>query len=142
MRTEPMFVTPADFYNYWGVDLNEELEDEDNISNKANIFLKIVEDRIMSYIDTNSFRNTSWEEIKQYPHALECMQLAILTQAMYMYRNTDIALDSGYNPDSGFVATKGELSRVIISEATLNYLIQGGLFNQVIHNKRRHLSIK
>ncbi len=142
MRTEPMFITPADFYNYWGVDLNEELQDGGNISNKANIFLKIVEDRMMSYIDANSFRNTSWEEIKQYPYALECMQLAILTQAMYVFRNTDIALDSGYDPDSGVVASKKELAALVMCEPALNYLRQGGLFNQTINNRRRHIHIK
>lgn len=142
MRTEPMFVTPADFYNYWGLDLNESLQGDGNLSNKANIFLKIIEDRVMSYIDSNSFRNTTWEEIKEYPHTLECMQMAILTQAMYVYRNTDIALDSGYDPDSGVIAKKSELASLVICEAALNYLRQGGLFNQTINNRKRHIHIR
>jgi hypothetical protein len=96
----------------------------------------------MSYIDSNSFRNIKWEELEEFPYAFECFQKAILTQAMYVFRNTDLALDSGYDPDSGFVASKEQIQSVVISEATLNFLRQGGLFNQVIDNHRRYLDFK
>lgn len=142
MNTEPRFVSPSDFENYWGLNLNAALKSDNNMSNKANTFLKIVEDRLMSWIDSNSFRNTDWDEIKEYDHMYECFQKAILTQAMYVYRNSDIALDSGYDPDSGFVAKKGELQSVVICEAALNYLREGGLFNQVIGNTRRVMNFR
>ena len=142
INTEPKFISPSDFYNYWGVDLNSALKSDNNVSNKANTFLKIVEDRLMSWIDSNSFRNTNWDEIWEYDHMLECFQKAILTQAMYVYRNSDIALDSGYDPDSGFVAKKQELQSIVICEAALNYLREGGLFNQVISAHRRGIRIR
>lgn len=142
INTEPKFITPSDFYNYWGLDLNAALKSDNNMSNKANTFLKIVEDRVMSWIDSNSFRNTEWEDIWKYEHMLECFQKALLTQAMYVYRNSDIALDSGYDPDTGFVAKKEELQSIVICEATLNYLREGGLFNQNISASRRGLRIR
>lgn len=142
INTEPKFITPSDFYNYWGLDLNVALKSDNNMSNKANTFLKLVEDRVMSWIDSNSFRNTEWDEIWEYEHMLECFQKALLTQAMYVYRNSDIALDSGYDPDTGFVAKKQELQSIVICEAALNYLREGGLFNQNITASRRKFRIR
>ena len=142
INTEPKFITPSDFYNYWGLDLNSALKSDNNVSNKANTFLKIVEDRVMSWIDSNSFRNTDWDDVWKYDHMLECLQKALLTQAMYVYRNSDIALDSGYDPDTGFVAKKEDIQAVVICEATLNYLREGGLFNQNIAAVRRGLKIR
>ena len=142
INTEPKFISPADFLNYWGLDLNAALKSDNNISNKANSFLKLIEDRMMSWIDSNSFRNTDWNEIWEYDHMLECFQKALLTQAMYVYRNSDIALDSGYDPDTGFVAKKEELQSIVICEAALNYLREGGLFNQNISAVRRGLRIR
>ena len=141
INTEPKFINPSDFYNYWGIDLNAALKSDNNVSNKANTFLKIVEDRVMSWVDSNSFRNTKWDEIWEYDHMLECLQKALLTQAMYMYRNSDIAMDSGYDPDSGIIAKKSELQSIVICEPCLNYLREGGLFNQVISASRRGIRI-
>lgn len=135
MRTEPRFVTPADFFNYWGVDLNFLLKNQANISNKANIFLMLVEDRLMNWIDTNTFRNVKWEDLT--PFQLENLQLAILTQAMYVYRNSDISLDSGYDPEKGIIAPKEQLNKIVICEAAIDFLRSAGLFNLTISNKRR-----
>lgn len=135
MRTEPRFVTPSDFYNYWGIELNSMLNVNDNYSNKANIFLMVIEDRIMNWIDANTFRNVRWEDLS--PFQLEHLQLAILTQAMYVYRNSDISLDSGYDPEKGIIAQKDELSSLIICEAALDFLKTAGLYNHVIKNRRR-----
>lgn len=135
MRTEPRFVSPDDFYNYWGVDLNAELRDNDNVSNKANIFLMVVEDRLMSWIDANTFRNVDWEELSGFQ--LEEFQKAILTQAMYMFRNSDISLDSGYDPEKGIVASKEDLDKILISQSAINFLKTAGLCNYTISNRRR-----
>ena len=135
MRTEPRFVSSDDFRNYWGVDLNAELRDNDNVSNKANIFLMIVEDRVMSWIDANTFRNVPWEKLSAFQ--LEEFQKAILTQAMYMFRNSDISLDSGYDPEKGIIASKEDLDKITISQSAINFLKTAGLCNYNISNRRR-----
>lgn len=135
MRTEPRFVSSDDFRNYWGVDLNAELRDNDNVSNKANIFLMIVEDRVMSWIDANTFRNVPWEKLSAFQ--LEEFQKAILTQAMYMFRNSDISLDSGYDPEKGIIASKEDLDKITISQSVINFLKTAGLCNYNISNRRR-----
>lgn len=134
MRTEAMFVTPDDFYNYWGIDLNAKLKG-DNYSHKADIFLRIVEDRLLNWIDANTFRVSRWEDITEFQK--EKLQLAILTQAMYVYRNSDISLDSGYDPDRGIIATKGQLNDLVVCQAAIDFLKTGGLYNQKITNRRR-----
>jgi hypothetical protein len=138
MRTEPKFVTPMDFYNYHGIDLNAMLKVNNNVSNKANIFLMQIESRIMSWIDSHTFRNIRWEELEG--DRLENFQKAILTQAMYVYRNSDIAMDSGYDPEKGIIAAREELEKIEISRATIDFLVAAGLFNLNIENRFRRIT--
>lgn len=142
INTEPKFISPSDFHNYWGMDLNAALKSDNNVSNKANTFLKIVEDRLMAWIDANTARNFAWDDLWQYEWALEHFQKALLEQAMYMYRNSDILMDSGYDPDSGIIAKREDLLKIAVSESAINLLKVGGIFNQVMTNKRRYLDFK
>lgn len=138
MRSTPMFVEPMAFYNYWGVDLNVLLKVKDNLSNKANLFLMMVEDRLMSWIDSHTFRNIPWEELEG--ERLENFQKAILTQAMYIFRNSDITMDSGYDPEKGIVAPREQLEKIEISRAALDFLTVAGLYNHKIQNRIRVIS--
>lgn len=138
MRTEAQFVTPMDFYNYYGIDLNSMLKVNNNTSNKSNIFLARVESRLMSWIDSHSYRNIEWDDLEG--KRLELFQEAILIQAMYIYRNSDISMDSGYDPEKGIVATREELEKIEISRATLDCLINAGLFNLQIQNRFRTIT--
>lgn len=136
MIMEPKFITPADFENYWGINLHSTLKDENNRSNKANMFLKRVENRVISWIDSNTFRNYGWDSLTEYQ--LEHFQIALLEQAMYIYRNSDLGLDSGYDPDKGFVAEPDKIKKVEICEPTIRELKLGGLFNLNIDNHYRY----
>ena len=138
MRTEAQFVTPMDFYNYYGIDLNSMLKVNNNTSNKSNIFLARVESRLMSWIDSHSYRNIEWDDLEG--RRLEFFQEAILIQAMYIYRNSDISMDSGYDPEKGIVAAREELEKIEISRATLDCLINAGLFNLQIQNRFRTIT--
>ena len=105
-------------------------------------FLKIVEDRLMAWVDSNTARNFAWDELWQYEWALEHFQKALLEQAMYMYRNSDILMDSGYDPDSGIIAKREDLLKIAVAESAINLLKVGGIFNQVMTNRRRYLDFK
>ena len=136
LNNEPKFVSPSDFKNYWGIDLNAKLKGFDNVSNKANIFLARVERTLLSYIDARTYRNYRWEDLEG--NALDGLQEAILEQAMYVFRNGDISLDSGYDPTKGRVENKSYLDSIVICEPAINALKNAGLYNQVLRHKRRY----
>lgn len=145
----PQFVSPSDFFTYWGINLNEKLRGNANNSNKADIFLKRIEDRMMAWIDANTFRVTPWEQLKDdYKTESEHLRnqrrnwkLAILTQALYVYRNGDIMTDSGYDPEKGIIAPKSQLQDIEICQAAIDYIKVAGLYNHVVSNKFRYTTL-
>lgn len=139
MLMEPQFITIDDFENYWGLNLREKLKDNSNSSNKAGIFLKRIELRVMNWIDSNTFRVTTWDRLTDFQ--LEHFRIALLEQAMYVYRNTDIALDSGYDPEKGFVADYAKLKTLEICEPCLRELKLAGLYNLNVLNRNRYTKI-
>jgi hypothetical protein len=137
MIGQPKFVTVDDFKNYWGIDLRERLRSDDNTSNQAERFLARVEDRLMNWIDNNTFRRLKYDELKFKPRLYENWQKAILTQAMYMYKNGDLGIDSGYDAEKGIVTARSDLVELEVSQATIDYLSNAGLFNLNVRNLPR-----
>ena len=138
MNMEPRFISSDDFYNYWGIDLIEKLKNNGNPSNKANIFLRRIENNLMAWIDANTFRNLSWYDLSDFQ--LENFKYALLEQAMYVYRNTDISLDSGYDPEKGIIVSKNELEAITICSPALIFLKLAGLYNLTVTNRMRYTS--
>lgn len=136
MNFEPKFISASDFYDYWGVDLIEKLKSGGNPSNKVNIFLRRIENNVMAWIDANTFRNVHWDNLSEFQ--LEQFQYALLEQAMYVYRNSDISLDSGYDPEKGIIVDKGILDNLIICTPALNFLKLAGLYNLNVTNRMRY----
>ena len=77
MRTKPKFVEQSDYFNYFGVNLNEALRVQDNESNLPNLFLMQVEDKLLARIDATSFRIYNWDRNRLTPFQLENLQKAI-----------------------------------------------------------------
>ena len=136
MNFEPKFISASDFYDYWGIDLIEKLKNGGNASNKANIFLRRIENNVMAWIDANTFRNVHWDHLSDFQ--LEQFQYALLEQAMYVYRNSDISLDSGYDPEKGIIVDRGTLDSLIICTPALNFLKLAGLYNLNVTNRMRY----
>jgi hypothetical protein len=134
LRLEPRFVSADDFENYWGENLNAKLKG-DNYSNKADKFLLRIENRLMTWLDANTFRVYEWDHLSDFQ--LENLQLAILEQAMYVFRNSDLALDSGYDPEQGVIADYEKINSIAICQPAIDLLKTAGLFNLRITNKRR-----
>lgn len=134
------FVTADDFYQYWGIDLNSRLRDGDdtNDSSKADIFLGRLEKRVMSWIDKNSFRVVPWNNLSEFQ--LDMFKCALLEQAMYMWRNGDIDMDSGYDQSSGLVIDPNTKASLVMCEPAINFLITSGIMNQKITNRKRFMS--
>ncbi|MBR3208856.1 MAG: hypothetical protein IKF82_01165 [Bacilli bacterium] len=150
IRMMPQFVSADDFINYWGLNLSLRLKNDDNLSNKTNIFLSQIEDRLMAWVDANTFRTIPWEYYKdEYEYKTEeerkvaqvrkeAFKKAILNQAMYVYRNSNIGLDSGYDPEKGVIVQSQELQAIEICRPAIDYLKTAGLYNHVMRNTFRY----
>ena len=136
MRTEPRFVRPNDFLNYTGKDLNEILNIDSNLSNRANLFLMQVEDNLLERVDAISFRTTTWDKLTDFQK--ECLQKAIIIQAQYILRNSDLFTDSGYDPEKGEIMPIEKIQAISICKTSIDYLHNCGLYSHVISNRRRY----
>lgn len=146
MNMTPQFVSTEDFLNYWGVNLNEKLRGNANESNKGDAFLKRIEDRLMAWLDANTFRTYRWDDLKSDSIFFSDKQkmnwkLAILNQAMYVYRNSNIGLDSGYDVEKGVIAKKEELESIEICRPAIDYIKVAGLYNHVMSNRPRYTTL-
>lgn len=137
MLGQPKFVTVDDFKNYWGKDLRSILRSDDNDSNQAERFLARVEDRLMNWIDNNTFRRIPYDQLRSNPRQFENWQKAILTQAMYMYRNGDLGIESGLDTEKGIIAARSDLVELEVCQAAIDYLSNAGLFNLNVKNRPR-----
>ena len=149
---QPQYVSTDDFLNYWGIDLKEKLNKGANTSNFADMFLRRIEDRLMTWIDKTTFRIYSWDiykddykcgdEYKQkaIDESKDYWKKAILEQAMYVFKNSDIGQDSGYDPEKGIVAPEYDLQAIEICRPCINFLISAGLYNHVMRNRPRNTS--
>lgn len=131
------YITKDDFKMYFGIDLDLELKDDDNASNKVNAFLLRIEKGIERYLNANYYRNIDFE----YPHfsdyQKEHYKIALLEQAYYELKNGDISRDSGYDVETGVKATREQLQAIKISDNTREELILCGLLCRKIRNRAR-----
>ena len=135
MRTKPRFVTKDDFFNYTTIDLDDALNVKDKSSNLANLFLMRTEDRLINFIDAETYRIFSWDSLNA--RQKENLQKAIIEQAEYILRNSDLFTDSGYDPEKGIITDSSKLYEISICKTAINYLKNAGLYNKVIINRRR-----
>lgn len=132
------YITAEDFLAYTGIDLKSNLKDDDNPSNKVNAFLFRVETRMANFIAAylykdidNIFKNFTDFQKLHYKYAL-------LEQALYILRNGDISVDSGYDFESNEVIVKQEelMKRIICINAKAE-LMRIGIWNREIKNVGR-----
>ncbi|MCR4661680.1 MAG: hypothetical protein K5765_06775 [Clostridia bacterium] len=138
MIGQPQFVTVDDFNNYWGMNLRNLLRSNDNESVQAEGFLARVEDRLMNWIDNNTFRRIKYTELSKLQY--ENWQKAILTQAMYMLKNGDLGIESGFDIENGIKVPRSDLVELEVCQAAIDYLSNAGLFNLNVKNRPRTLS--
>ena len=122
------YITADEFREYTGVDLEAELRDTSNPSNKVNAFLKRIEDRMEVFMNTHFFKNVQEEWPCFTDFQKEHYKLALIEQAYYVFKNGDIYSDSGYDPDKGIVASKHALSEITIAPAAKDHLRMTGLW--------------
>lgn len=130
-QLQTKYITPDEFKDYFGIDLAI-LKDDTNPSNKQMAFLKRIEDRMETMIDAKCFRKVSVE----YPHfsdyQKEHYKRALLEQAIYVFRNGEISVDSGIDPEKGVVINGGSLKEMALAPNAKLELQLCGLWSKKI----------
>ena len=129
MQLQTKYITADEFTEYFGINLEAELRDTANPSNKVNAFLKRVEDRMEVFLNAHFFKRVSdeWPEFTDFQK--EHYKLALLEQAYYVFKNGDISSDSGYEPERGIIASKHARTEITIAPNAENHLKMTGLWS-------------
>lgn len=123
------YITADEFREYTGVDLQAELRDTSNPSDKVNAFLRRIEDRMEVFLNAHFFKRVTDEWPYWSDEQKGWYKKALIEQAYYVFKNGDISSDSGYDPDKGIVASKHALTELVIAPNAQNYLRMTGLWN-------------
>lgn len=124
------YITKDEFKAYTGIDLDLELKDDDNPSDKANAFLRRIEVRLATFIDAKFARQVDREYPTLSDYQKEHYKYALLEQALYVLKNSDLITDSGYDPEVGEVARQERLELISVSSQTKQHLILCGMWNR------------
>lgn len=129
MTFQTRYITADEFRDYTGIDLEAELKDTSNPSNKVNAFLLRIENRMEAFLNAHFFKRVTDE----YPNFTDFQKkhykLALIEQAYYVFKNGDIASDSGYDPDRGIIASKHARTEITLAPSTIDHLKLTGLWS-------------
>ena len=123
------YITPDDFQQYFGIDLGAQLKGTANPSDKAYAFLKRIEDRMEAYLNAHFFKNISVEWSKMSLYQKDKYRLALLEQAIYVFKNGDISVDSGYDPEEGIKISRHAISEITLAPNAIDNLRLSGLWS-------------
>ena len=126
------YITPDDFKTYFGIDLGAQLKGNANPSDKANAFLIRIEDRMESFLNAKFFKRITDEWTRFTDWQKEQYKKALLEQAIYIFRNGDISVDSGYEPVEGIKISRHAIEELSLAPNALNYLRLCGLWSRHI----------
>ena len=130
-QLQTKYITPDDFRDYFGIDLSI-LKDDTNPSNKQMAFLKRIEDRMESMIDAECFRKVSVEYPNFSDYQKEHYKRALLEQAIYIYKNGDISVDSGMDPEKGVIIDDDTIDKLSLARNAKRELQLCGLWSKKI----------
>lgn len=127
------YITLDEFDEYFPeIHIRQALGDEQ----KALAWLKRIEDRMHTYIDSNFNRDID----RAYPVFTEYQKYhykrALLEQAIYIFRNSDLTVDSGYDPEKGEVMNVGRLKKLHIAPNAYDELRLCGLTDRQLRSNR------
>lgn len=111
--------------------LREELGGEQN----ALAFLTRIEDRMEAFIDSNFNKSVD----RMYPifsdYQKKHYKLALLEQAIYIFKESDVSVNSGYDFDKGEIISRSKIRQISIAPNAVDNLRLCGLWNR---NLRRY----
>lgn len=123
------YITIDNLNDYAGVNLIEELGSKE----KASAFLNRLEIRMNSFLNARLFQNVDFLYGKFTNFQKQEYKYALMEQALYILKNGDISLDSGYSEDSVKVR-QGDLINLTICRNAKEHLMNCGIWTYKIHN--------
>ena len=94
------YITLDEFKEYFSIDLAAAFDGSEN----AIAFLKRIEDRLATFCDSKFNQNIDMKYPQFTDYQKYHYKLALLEQAIYVFKNGDISVDSGYDPEKGEIA--------------------------------------
>lgn len=97
---------------------------------KALAFIKRIEDRMETFIAANFDKNVEWIYPRFTDYQKKHYKRALLEQAIYIFKNSDLSVDSGYDLDRGVVADIETLKKLAIAPNAKEELLLCGLWSR------------
>ena len=134
------YVTPDEFKNspFGGFDLRDALNGTfENESMNAEMFLELVTEHLMAWIDTVTFRNFRWDRLT--PFQMGLWKKAIIAQARYTFREGPKAygMFAGADDERGKIFDPNYLNSVEVCRLSIEFMTRAGIYNLNIKNRRR-----
>ena len=136
MEIKTKYITPDDFKAYFGIDLDLELKSSANPSDTATAFLLRIENRVATFLDAEFHRKIDQEYTDFTDYQKQHYSQALLEQAIYVFKNGDISVDSGYDYESGEKADNETIIKKIIAPNCKQELLICGLWCRKIKENR------
>lgn len=132
MDLQTRYITADDFLLYTGIDLGAQLKGNGNPSNKVNAFLNRIEVRMEAFLNANFFKliTDEWPRFNDFQK--QHYKYALLEQALYVFKNGDISVDSGYDPDEGVKISLNDKKALIMAPNAIDHLVLTGLWTRHI----------
>lgn len=126
------YVSIDEFQEYFvDIDLRKELGNEEN----ALGFLKRIEDRLERFINAEYNRNITREYPQFTDYQKENYKMALLEEAIYIFRNSDLFVDSGYDTERGEIIDYNKLEKISISRETIKALRICGIVDRNVYKR-------
>ena len=124
------YITKDEFEEYFGINLSSELGGD----MEAIRFIKRIEDRLATFVDSNfncniDMKYPCFTDYQKYHY-----KLALLEQCIYIFKNGDISVDSGYDPEKGEIEDIAKLKLKSIAPNCKDNLRLCGVWNRNVPN--------
>lgn len=134
MQFKTKYITLDEYEQYFQEDLRAALGSEE----KTIGFLKRIEDRMEVYINSNYNRNIEIEYPVFSDYQKKHYKLALLEQAVYIFHNSDISVDSGYDTERGEIMSRSKIKELSLSTNTIEHLRVCGLWNRALRGRHTY----
>jgi hypothetical protein len=133
MAITTKYVSRDDFRNFSGIDLELELRDKDDTSNKVSIFILQIENWCETYVQYHTGKYYDFTALT--PEQLIHWKRGLLYQIEYVIRNGNISNDSGYNPEAGGIVEPNYLNRIALSENAKMEFMMAGIWTRKLRSR-------
>lgn len=128
------YITKEEYREWKGVDLDQELHDLDDGSNKSKRFIKQVTDWCSEYLQAKfrAFELEDWPEVGDPTDAIltekrqRLFREGVAEQIEFILSNGNVAQNAGINIDTGLIT---DLSKVELSRSARNKFHLAGFCN-------------